>query len=1481
MSEISSYQIEREKKNVKPETLFSKDVLFDTPKKLNRSEEKVTVDVIDEIEKGGVSIERLESLGLPVYKYKTQITIHGDFEGITKSRVGVGGYKNLLLNQNNSLGVKYNAIDAEKKKIIGDCLRLFRKYDNDAYRNRAFKIQFDSQGYAVVMDTITSNDDDYKEKLHKVKGIYTQIPDIFIGTKDVWSFNLPFMGVKVVELYIKLNAIRQKNLWQFIDVLTNGFISSEAIYERYQKKEAGEYVVAEEKRKAESDKRKAEFDVKKEEFKKSISFPVMTELPTTDTFAFGHVSVGEDQNPEFKVYYVHKARMGKQLYYIQTFKTLDSVITSIDTIAYHPRREFKGLKESLLKKIDSGAYYLLNQAGNSKRPSPSIKKEVIETKPVVVEKKPTYPSDTKILESTDIYDFILTQHTKTGDDIYVIKLKQDVLNFAKLKDNISLVRGYYSSFVKGFIVKSRLSKAEVDRLFEGVETKPKGEGVDIQKEIQDIAEHSNVPVEEVQAEFNKGIAVESEHVDTVEKIMEGVVTKEEAIQSIVLDHLRETQKSATQYYDKLEEVEKELEAESKIDVVTEKVLTPPQEDELSILQDRLDSLHELLVKDPNNEDTKDRIELLEEMLIEAKTKKMEEGGGFEKELDYNRVPTTSLASLGSGWVEELDAFTCKPVHTDTFNKKPSLSVRNPIKSLGGKTSNLDNTNVRQKIELSNMLYGGEIPSAPNYDLLPKAKELIKNHSAEEVWRQTGWIFNKNDGKWRFEINDIDSNLILGINNLVDNLSSLDKYKYKLSDILDHKSLYLYYPESKDIIFALRTAPRQEQVLLGSAYTNLDKKFVIELTINLEKHEIIRGNTSVRQRLDATSKSICIHELQHFLQARNDFRRAISYEECLQQVRSIVRDARAEANSIIVDAEKKRDLLIYADECQLNEEYIAYYSYRNQSAEKEARNVQERMDYSELDRSTTPPYPFIDYTMEEGGIVVGDKRAYLMTLEEYQKTVTPILLEYNKFIRKNFEKYLVKSDYNGIYYYTFEEAMADTESGVMATRRGARFSKTKFGHMESSDEAVRSDWAYYKIGKWDKEFVPEPTPAGLLEQKNEFINKLKKYFTDEEIYHQIEKDETKSNKRTIRRAIENDTYKKLLKDGLVKIEDIEKVALSVGVKLPKKLYDESVLIRQKVNQEISASIPPVNKAVMDRLISDIEESFKPLEKIVYDRETERYISLMEKVIAQDEIESTSHFVGNIPFFLDIFNVGNQTRRKGKGHDKWGREVEVSLLYLSQLSLKPNWKDVLHKYLIDYIEQLKWKMIGAILSNFTQINLPIKGFKQLVLRVGAKGFEGEYKFEFENGSSFDFKTEAIGAGGYNIQVYHFRYLSNFTNAILSDGTKLSPVSYSDIINNFSDKKKLEADTNPYTAVKNSTELIEVASAVYKYLKSKPYNYNNVRVNEGKEDWSVTFKDTNINRSRGLYLKKNIPIDDNKAKTYLMLESSGVTKPENFSA
>lgn len=64
------------------------------------------------IENEGLSLESLDKLKLPVYKYQTQVTLHGLWP---ETQGYCGGYKQLVTNKNQSIGIRYNAIDSAKK----------------------------------------------------------------------------------------------------------------------------------------------------------------------------------------------------------------------------------------------------------------------------------------------------------------------------------------------------------------------------------------------------------------------------------------------------------------------------------------------------------------------------------------------------------------------------------------------------------------------------------------------------------------------------------------------------------------------------------------------------------------------------------------------------------------------------------------------------------------------------------------------------------------------------------------------------------------------------------------------------------------------------------------------------------------------------------------------------------------------------------------------------------------------------------------------------------------------------------------------------------------------------------------------------------------------------------------------------------------------------------------------------------------------
>ena len=96
---------------------------YDTRKVINRSGKEIPQAVLDSIETDGISSEQLNELGVPVFKYKTQVTVHGRFPELAGDG-RVGHYKCLIRNQNESVGVRYNAVDHAKKQRIYNALHF-------------------------------------------------------------------------------------------------------------------------------------------------------------------------------------------------------------------------------------------------------------------------------------------------------------------------------------------------------------------------------------------------------------------------------------------------------------------------------------------------------------------------------------------------------------------------------------------------------------------------------------------------------------------------------------------------------------------------------------------------------------------------------------------------------------------------------------------------------------------------------------------------------------------------------------------------------------------------------------------------------------------------------------------------------------------------------------------------------------------------------------------------------------------------------------------------------------------------------------------------------------------------------------------------------------------------------------------------------------------------------------------------------------
>ncbi len=338
-----------ELKNDEKEILTSSSIGFDTRKTLNRSEEKMPEELIKRIEKEGITIEEIKRINAPIYLYKGQITIHGDFS-LIHSEGYLNSYKSLILNQNKSLGVKYNAIDLEKKKKIKKSISL--------NKDKFWRVYTDSNSFIINSSILVT-----KENLIEVKEksllIFKSIPDNFIGDKYSYFFNL--MGQYFLSIEIKVSAIYEKDLFDFISFFNPDIKDEDSFKEKERVKEEENKIYWENFRK-ESEEREIEknkiFLEEKEILLKEKKNIILEELPNKDEFYFTYFYNSYDGikivlNKFFK-------KRGKS-YLIKKYLNNWSEIKEIENESYNNKKIlFSKESNKISKMIKNNEIYLVN-----------------------------------------------------------------------------------------------------------------------------------------------------------------------------------------------------------------------------------------------------------------------------------------------------------------------------------------------------------------------------------------------------------------------------------------------------------------------------------------------------------------------------------------------------------------------------------------------------------------------------------------------------------------------------------------------------------------------------------------------------------------------------------------------------------------------------------------------------------------------------------------------------------------------------------------------------------------------------------------------------------------------------------------------------------------------------------------------------------------------------------------------------------------
>lgn len=234
----------------------------DKKHKLNTCNKKVPQDYLDKIE-DGCTLEQLEEMvsnKFDIFKYGTQITIHGIFPELSVRRIG--GYVNIVQNKNKSIGVRYTAIDRYKKRrlfeVLGDVSDWTVQDTSTNYFVYKLKPLPDNKEEALKIVSAYKNE---AEKIDK---------SLFIG--NVSCYTIEYWGMYYICLTVNICCFYERNFAALFENLSGMKLKEARMLQRekLQKKKA-ERSRLEEKWKKEAEERKKEKEQAKVKSQEIIS----------------------------------------------------------------------------------------------------------------------------------------------------------------------------------------------------------------------------------------------------------------------------------------------------------------------------------------------------------------------------------------------------------------------------------------------------------------------------------------------------------------------------------------------------------------------------------------------------------------------------------------------------------------------------------------------------------------------------------------------------------------------------------------------------------------------------------------------------------------------------------------------------------------------------------------------------------------------------------------------------------------------------------------------------------------------------------------------------------------------------------------------------------------------------------------------------------------------------------------------------------
>lgn len=231
---------------------------------LNTSDREANI-TAGEVE-DGVTIERLEGIGVPVFRYNTQITIHGRLPGFSAA-ARPAGFKAVFKNDNGTVGVKYVAVDGAKKQIIRHA---------SLYGTRGWIAHINSEGLTLSR---------HFETREECIAAYKAFPrDLFYGGTIAGAS--PLGGFYV---YAHVSAIPEANVWPLIGRLWG--VGSQAQIDAEEAKRTEERKARDAQWRLDSAKREADLAAKRRAKADAMTLPKLETVQRREG-AFVRISRG-------------------------------------------------------------------------------------------------------------------------------------------------------------------------------------------------------------------------------------------------------------------------------------------------------------------------------------------------------------------------------------------------------------------------------------------------------------------------------------------------------------------------------------------------------------------------------------------------------------------------------------------------------------------------------------------------------------------------------------------------------------------------------------------------------------------------------------------------------------------------------------------------------------------------------------------------------------------------------------------------------------------------------------------------------------------------------------------------------------------------------------------------------------------------------------------------------------------------------------